>query len=263
MSPNVAAAARSLPFDAALYTWIDLGDITTEQVEGRREKLRALGLDPDQERTSLEVNFPFEHFAVILPTAEEYFDPVNVGQVLTIDRDIETKVTRMLGWRYGSEDSVFSLTITPDEKKGYPNELSHITYHKQIPAARLRRDQIEYLYNSTFSYLIAHMTCFSTGIYGDTREGYACRGDAVVNAKRRKKHKKPFYEWTTVVVNHAPRAESKGGTHASPRQHEVRGHYARSRLGKMFWRKAHKRGDPSLGVVFHDYTVKQGEAQHV
>lgn len=70
--------------------------------------------------------------------------------------------------------------------------------------------------------------------------------------------KTPTYDWTTVVIDPIKpiSTESKGGTHASPRQHDVRGHYVKSKLGKLFWRKAHKRGDPTLGTVFHDYVVR-------
>lgn len=70
--------------------------------------------------------------------------------------------------------------------------------------------------------------------------------------------KTPTYDWTTVVIDPIKPigTDRKGGTHASPRQHDVRGHYAKSKLGKLFWRKAHKRGDPSLGTVFHDYVVR-------
>jgi hypothetical protein len=36
----------------------------------------------------------------------------------------------------------------------------------------------------------------------------------------------------------------------------VRGHWAvRKKSGKRYWVKAHKRGDPSKGSVFHDYQL--------
>jgi hypothetical protein len=79
-----------------------------------------------------------------------------------------------------------------------------------------------------------------------------------ISNKRKAKGKPPLYDWTTVVIEPAkPKTEHKGGTHASPRQHDVRGHWVRSRQGKTFWRKPHKRGNAANGAVFHDYVIKE------
>jgi hypothetical protein len=43
------------------------------------------------------------------------------------------------------------------------------------------------------------------------------------------------------------------------RLHEVRGHWCVSKTtGKRWWRKSHKRGDASLGVINHDYELNHG-----
>jgi len=77
------------------------------------------------------------------------------------------------------------------------------------------------------------------------------------HAKRIRQGKKPLFDWHTVVLE--PRSvkesEALGGTHSSPRQHDVRGHWV-TRNNKRFWRKPHKRGDASLGVIFKDYQLK-------
>jgi len=77
------------------------------------------------------------------------------------------------------------------------------------------------------------------------------------NAKRIRQGKKPLFDWHTVLIE-PPRQKlpDQGGTHASPRLHDVRGHWV-NRNGKRYWRKAHQRGDASLGVVFHDYKLKE------
>lgn len=76
------------------------------------------------------------------------------------------------------------------------------------------------------------------------------------NLKRIRQGKKPLFEWTTVTIEpRSAKNESLGGTHASPRQHDVRGHWV-VRNGNKFWRRPHKRGDASKGVIFHDYVVK-------
>ena len=69
--------------------------------------------------------------------------------------------------------------------------------------------------------------------------------------------KTPTYDWKTVVVEPVKqRKEDQGGTHASPRLHDRRGHLRRLQNGKTCWVKPHKVGDASKGVVFHDYQIK-------
>ncbi len=76
------------------------------------------------------------------------------------------------------------------------------------------------------------------------------------NRRKISQGKTPTYDWRTVVIEPTqPRQESKGGTHASPRQHDRRGHIRRLRSGKNVWIKPHKVGDASKGVVFHDYKI--------
>lgn len=77
------------------------------------------------------------------------------------------------------------------------------------------------------------------------------------NAKRIRQGKKPLFDWHTVVIEPPkPQTPHQGGTHASPRLHDVRGHWV-TRGGKKYWRKPHQRGDASRGVVFHDYKLKE------
>lgn len=69
--------------------------------------------------------------------------------------------------------------------------------------------------------------------------------------------KMPTYDWKTVVIGpKQPKSEYKGGTHASPRQHERRGHLRTLKGGKSIWVKPHKVGNAALGSVFHDYVVQ-------
>lgn len=76
------------------------------------------------------------------------------------------------------------------------------------------------------------------------------------NKRKIAQGKMPAYDWTTVVIQAtATKAEHKGGTHASPRQHDRRGHLRRLRSGKNVWVKPHKVGDPNIGIIFHDYQI--------
>ena len=74
------------------------------------------------------------------------------------------------------------------------------------------------------------------------------------NARRQSKGKRPLFTWTTVNLD-APRyiSEPKGGTHASSRLHDRRGHWVTSKLGKRFWRKDTKVGSAKNGIAFQTY----------
>jgi len=76
------------------------------------------------------------------------------------------------------------------------------------------------------------------------------------NRRKIAQGKVPVYEWRTVVIEPAkPRSESQGGTHASPRLHDRRGHLRRLQSGKNVWVKPCKVGSPSNGIVFKDYQI--------
>lgn len=78
-----------------------------------------------------------------------------------------------------------------------------------------------------------------------------------INRKRQAKGKPcVIFDWHTVEVGpKAIKAEPQGGTHASPRLHDRRGHYRVCKSGKKVWVKSCKVGDASKGVVFKDYIV--------
>jgi hypothetical protein len=81
--------------------------------------------------------------------------------------------------------------------------------------------------------------------------------DTFTNRRKVAQKKMPLYDWTTVVIEPTKnKSEPKGGTHASPRLHDRRGHLRRLRSGKNVWVKPCKVGDASKGTIFHDYTFK-------
>ncbi len=87
-------------------------------------------------------------------------------------------------------------------------------------------------------------------------EGYrATAKRSLINAKRAKKGKPPLqYDWHTVTIKPPQmKSEPKGGTHASPRQHDRRGHWRNHPSGKRVWVKACTVGDPAKGLVSKDY----------
>lgn len=78
-----------------------------------------------------------------------------------------------------------------------------------------------------------------------------------INRMRLSKGKRALsYNWRTVVVApRKPHGPGLGGTHASPRQHDRRGHWRTHPSGKQVWVKACKVGKAADGSVFKDYRV--------
>lgn len=79
------------------------------------------------------------------------------------------------------------------------------------------------------------------------------------NRRLKQKGKPLHYEWRTVVIKpKQPTKAHHGGTHASPRLHDRRGHWrTMKKSGKRVWVKQCKVGDPAKGAVFHDYKFKE------
>ena len=78
-----------------------------------------------------------------------------------------------------------------------------------------------------------------------------------INKKRIKKGKLPLFDWHTVTIDRSnSQRMPAGGTHASPRLHDRRGHWRKHPSGRRVWVKPCKVGDASLGVVFKDYVVQ-------
>jgi len=77
------------------------------------------------------------------------------------------------------------------------------------------------------------------------------------NRRKMAAGKPPLYDWHTVVIEPVrPTARtSNGGTHASPRFHDRRGHIRRLQSGRQVWVRPCKVGDPTKGAVFKDYAI--------
>ena len=78
------------------------------------------------------------------------------------------------------------------------------------------------------------------------------------NVSRTKRGLKPLYEWHTIVIEPSQTKQKyQGGTHASPRRHQARGHWRTYQSGKRGWVRECFRGDASKGAVFKDYQIKE------
>lgn len=82
--------------------------------------------------------------------------------------------------------------------------------------------------------------------------------NSLTNKRRIAKGRPPLiYDWHTVTIEPPqPRGECLGGTHASPRQHDRRGHWRTCSSGKRVWVRHCTVGNAALGAVFKDYRVE-------
>jgi hypothetical protein len=81
--------------------------------------------------------------------------------------------------------------------------------------------------------------------------------DTFTNRRKIKEGKLPLYDWHTIVIEPPKKSqEHQGGTHASPRRHQARGHWRTYKSGKRGWVKECWRGDATKGTVFKDYELR-------
>lgn len=80
-----------------------------------------------------------------------------------------------------------------------------------------------------------------------------------INQKRKAKGKSALsFDWHTVEIEPPKdKNDSQGGTHATPRRHQVRGHWRTYKSGKRGWVRECWKGDASKGIIFKDYKIKE------
>lgn len=252
MSPFIREYAPLVPFDPVQYTWIDFasGPLATEEDARRlREKMGHLPFSSSTPHQDWPL--PFEQMAILLPvrlqgeaysqgamttTLERVGDELVFQLWTNADRDRGSVIVRSSGSL--AEDS--RIYVSPKFMKG------------------VGKDENECAKRGTQSLMVALRRILALAVHGDPQATVArCTGDAVANAKRVRKGKRPFFEWTTVEIK--PRSvvsAPSGGTHASPKPHMRRGHVRRLKSGKVVTIKSmivNKHKMPEEGFVFHDY----------
>lgn len=103
--------------------------------------------------------------------------------------------------------------------------------------------------------IIATIAAFTLELQKESQPAYLPSKRAN-HEKKIRQGKVPQYDWRTITVEPPkPRGEDQGGTHASPRWHERRGHWRTMPSGKKVWVKNCEVGDKAKGAVFKDYVI--------
>jgi len=221
MTPLVQKIAKRTP-DAHTFMWFDIGQIKPETVE----------LVLDSERVT---HLPFDRTAV-------------VGS----DR---------LGWEFGlvlfgGNGSVFCFGWSFGDKNWeqfVPFGWAHTEEGLKLLASNRPLPPRDSCLRT-----IAIVDMFLTQLENAGTQAYrASIAETHLNRVRMAKNKPPFsINWNTVVVGPTkPSLLSKGGTHASPRQHQRRGHW-RTRGDKRYWVRQATVGKAENGITLKDYMVR-------
>ena len=132
--------------------------------------------------------------------------------------------------------------------------MSLVAFEKGVPAKM--RESLRQYFLPMLRLALCYIAAASDGLLAGEQVSFHKPKSVGNNAKRIRKGKAPLYEWTTVHLERKPPelpSAPKGGTHASPRLHQRRGHWVTSKLGKRFWRSESVVGKPENGMIFHDY----------
>jgi len=263
--------------DAAHYTWIliDTATLDGHSEDALLKRLEQHG-DYATPLNTKQVKQPFENMAVVIK-----LDAIGRFMVATIDC-ANSCVDTVIFWTddvRGPKDRkalVMRFNVSEKEwiEKQKDAQLQHLYPNpEKVPEERrtvvevteeLSKKEQEDLINycvPTARLLLRYIPAASEGLLSDPPLVYYRATSNASNAKRIRKGKAPLYEWRTVELQRKPAelpSAPNGGTHASPRLHQRRGHWATSKLGKKFWRREAVVGNPENGMIFHDY--KDGEA---
>jgi len=222
MTPLIQRLSKVSP-DAHRYVWFDLGDIPEHSELHVTEELLRL---------------PFDRTAIVGRDAEgTEFVIVCIGN--------DGTSTGVAGKWF---DGTAWATIKPFAYVNTPDGIQLTTHQSfELPP----RDHCLRVM-SIIQHFLRGLETTGTAAYRATVQ------KSHINKVRMAKGKPPlFVTWNTLVVAPSkPQGPSLGGTHASPRKHDRRGHWRNTPKGKRVWVRNCTVGDAAKGIVMKDYIVR-------
>jgi hypothetical protein len=259
MNPLVAKILSQLPVSPVDHIWFDFTDSTIENsYSDWLSNNRNFVLSDPIEKFPI----PFDRMGIMIPlemgglTNGKFNDtvpyPVIVDRVQNkfsmklFYHGFKTHVGEMIFFNDFSPDD-YELKINPDYRKKFSN----------LPPNFWDRSNYTDIADKVLS-------CLAMISYGTPNTGAEIIGTKLTakpgNEKRIRKGKGQLFEWNTVVI--ATKQEKErvdlGGTHASPKPHDRRGHQRRYKNGKVVYVKPttiNRHKIPEEGFIHHDYKV--------
>jgi len=234
MTPLITRAVTFFPDIAADYKWFDIADIDHNVTYTHQENMEGIRKPLPFEKCAIAgVDLDGQTFAVLV-SQENGKLLVHGANTLANTNNLQVQLDPVFRIDPMEEGIEKGITIFYEDRQFETNEAA-----KQVT-------NISIVVINTFLRGLDRQLV--SEVYTPIKRSN--------HAKRLRQNKLPLFDWHTVVIEPPkPKAEAQGGTHASPRLHDVRGHWV-TRNGKKYWRKPHQRGDASKGVVFHDYKLK-------
>lgn len=218
MTPLITELIKLAP-DPELYHWFDVGDLPLDAEFVADEELFCL---PYEKTVVVGRDADGSKFMMSLIGGG---DSVAVGGLLFVGA-------------WPQDITPFSFINTPEGVRVYGVNGKPPSKAQYLPA-------------------MAIVATFLRGLQKPTQAHVPVARKSLINSKRAAKGKGPvLFDWHTVEVAPATKKMPyQGGTHASPRLHDRRGHWRTMKSGKRVWVRNCKVGDASKGVVFKDYEV--------
>lgn len=233
-------------------------------------------LDPEAVRKIYDGKYrlPFEKFSIVSSTNRD-----NRFTVLTVeDRAPNGAKTRLrvniflvsggsgpkynfilpfevevLGLQGTQADLVFDYDLDTNVTEGQFEKLAE-AFFKAFNVDGDSESALTNYSSAMFSALSQHLAEIATSV------GYSFRPAPATPRKvaQAASEKKSFFEYHVVELSaSAPASESKGGTHASPRQHQRRGHWRHYKSGKRIFIHDMVVGSAENGIIEKDYSKGQ------
>ncbi len=221
MTPLISEMVKFAP-DPELYFWFDVGRLAEQETLVVDDQLVAL---PYQKTIVVGIDADGSKFMLVLIGGD---DSVAVSGIMDVGNVARQYI------------EPFSYVNTPEGMRVYGL--------KDEPPPR-----------SHYMPVMAIVSTFLRGLSGPTTAHVPTARKSLINSKRAAKGKGPvLFDWHTVNVGPVTqKMPYQGGTHASPRLHDRRGHWRTYKAtGRRVWVRDCKVGDASKGVVFKDYQVE-------
>jgi hypothetical protein len=229
MTPLVKELSGRWP-QAELYAWFDIGNLSGER--------RTITVDA----TEL-VHLPFERTMLC-------------GREMTGEKFALSMVDR------GDRISVIGIVQSASTPSGYTafGAFNYRATDQGLVLMKSHKDDEEPDKQDCMNVLAIIDSAFSKINAGTTAYRATAKPNSPTNQRRAKQGRPPLiYDWHTVALPaRSARSGGLGGTHASPRWHERRGHWRTTPAGKRVFVRQCWVGDASKGTIFKDYKVSDG-----
>lgn len=225
MTPLISEMVRLSP-EPERATWFDLGELT--RTENQRVPVEVIMHLPFDKTAIVGVDKDGAKFALWLVGGDGSVAVGGVTKIAYAGKDGHGA--------FGKYFDPFSYLQTPEGIRYYKGD-------SQIDEADVKQ--------------MFRMVCAAMLKINDCTECYqpTAKANSLTNKRRIAKGKQPLiYDWHTVKLEpNGPAEDPQGGTHATPRRHQCRGHWRNCKSGKRVWVKDCWKGDASKGTVFKDY----------